>query len=85
MTRTWALELSRYGIRVNAIAPGFIDTVLTQQVPAEVREKFIHQIPLRRMGQPEEIADLVAFLVSDSSSYITGQCIQIDGGLSVGV
>jgi len=85
MTYTWAVELAKYNINVNAIAPGFIDSVLTQQVPADIKEKFIQRVPLKRMGQPEEIANLIAFLVSDQASYITGQCIQIDGGLSVGV
>jgi 3-oxoacyl-(acyl-carrier-protein) reductase len=85
LTRTWALELARYDINVNAIAPGLIDSVLTQQVPAEVKEKFIARIPLKRIGDPDDIANLIAFLVSDQSSYITGQCIQIDGGLSNGV
>jgi 3-oxoacyl-[acyl-carrier protein] reductase len=85
MTRTWALELARYSINVNVIAPGFFDTFLTQQIPADVKEKFLNRIPLRRMGNPEEIAALVAFLSSDESSYITGQVIQMDGGLSVGI
>jgi 3-oxoacyl-(acyl-carrier-protein) reductase len=84
MTRTWALELARHGITANAIAPGLIDSVLTQQIPAEVKEKFVARIPLKRIGQPEEIASLVAFLASEQAAYITGQCIQIDGGLSVG-
>ncbi len=85
MTRTWALELARYGITANAIAPGLIESVLTQQIPAEVKEKFVQKIPLKRIGRPEEIAGLVAYLVSDDASYITGQCIQIDGGLSTGI
>jgi 3-oxoacyl-(acyl-carrier-protein) reductase len=85
MTRTWALELARYNINVNAIAPGLIDSVLTQQVPAEVKEKFVQRIPLKRIGNPEDIANLIAFLVSEQASYITGQCIQIDGGLTAGV
>jgi 3-oxoacyl-[acyl-carrier protein] reductase len=85
MTRTWAVELSRYNINVNAVAPGFIDSVLTQQIPAEVKEKFLQRIPLKRIGQPEDIARLISFLVSDSSSYITGQCIHIDGGLTAGI
>lgn len=85
MTYTWALELSKYNINVNAIAPGFIDSVLTQQIPEEIKEKFIQRIPLKRMGEPQDIANLIAFLVSDDASYITGQCIHIDGGLSVGI
>ncbi|MGZ3697420.1 MAG: 3-oxoacyl-ACP reductase FabG [Bdellovibrionota bacterium] len=85
LTRTWAIELARYGINVNAIAPGFIDSVLTQQVPADVKEKIIQNIPLKRIGAPDDIANLIAFLSSDLSSYVTGQVIQIDGGLSVGI
>jgi len=84
LTRTWALELARYGIGVNAIAPGLIDSALTQAIPPEVKEKFIQRIPHKRIGQPEEIASLVAFLASDEAAYITGQCIQIDGGLTTG-
>ena len=85
MTSTWALELARHNINVNAIAPGIIDSVLTQQIPAEIKEKFIARIPLKRIGEPKDIANLVAFLVSDDASYITGQCIQIDGGLGSGI
>lgn len=85
MTSSWALELARYQINVNAIAPGFIDSVLTQQIPAEIKEKFIQRIPLKRIGQPNDIAQLITFLVSDEASYITGQCIHIDGGLSTGI
>lgn len=85
MTSTWALELAKYNIQVNAIAPGFIDSVLTQQIPSEVKDKFIQRIPLKRIGQPEDIANLVYFLVSNESSYITGQTIHCDGGLSAGV
>ncbi len=85
MTRTWALELARHGINVNAIAPGMIDSALTQAVPKEVMEKFLNRIPMKRIGQATDIAALVTFLASDDASYITGQCIQIDGGLTVGV
>jgi len=85
MTETWALELSRYGINVNAVAPGFIDSAMTQAMPQEIREKFVQRIPLKRMGTAEDIANLVAFLVGPDSSYITGQTIYIDGGLSTGV
>jgi 3-oxoacyl-(acyl-carrier-protein) reductase len=84
LTRTWALELSRYQINVNAIAPGLIDTQMTQAIPAEVKEKFIAKIPMRRIGKPEDIAAIVCFLASDEANYVTGQCIQIDGGLTVG-
>lgn len=85
MTRTWALELARYGIRANAIAPGFIDTVLTQQIPAEIREKLIARVPLKRIGQPEDIARAVSFLAGASGAYITGQVLHVDGGLTTGV
>ncbi len=84
LTRTWALELARYQINVNAIAPGLIDTQMTQAIPAEVKEKFINKIPMRRIGKPEDIAAIVCFLASDEANYITGQCIQIDGGLTTG-
>lgn len=85
MTRTMALELAKFGITVNAIAPGFFESALTQAIPAEVKEKFIQRIPLRRIGDPSEIASLVAFLASDEAAYFTGQTFFIDGGLSVGI
>jgi 3-oxoacyl-(acyl-carrier-protein) reductase len=84
LTRTWALELARYQINVNAIAPGLIDTQMTQAIPPEVKEKFLAKIPLHRIGKPEDIAALVCFLASDEANYVTGQCIQIDGGLTTG-
>ena len=84
MTRTWALELARAGINVNAIAPGLIETQMTDAIPAEVKDKFLAKIPMKRMGKPEDIAALVTFLASDEAHYITGQCIQIDGGLTTG-
>lgn len=84
LTRTWALELARYQINVNAIAPGLIDTQMTQAIPAEVKEKFIARIPMRRIGKPEDIAAIICFLASDEANYVTGQCIQIDGGLTTG-
>lgn len=85
MTCTWALELARYGIRANAIAPGLVESVLTRQIPPELRDKFLKKIPLGRIGEPSEIASLVAFLASDASSYVTGQVIHACGGLSVGI
>ncbi len=84
MTRTWALELSRYQINVNAVAPGLIDTQMTQAIPAEVKDKFINKIPMRRIGKPDDIAAMICFLSSDEANYVTGQCIQVDGGLTTG-
>jgi 3-oxoacyl-[acyl-carrier protein] reductase len=85
MTRTWALELSKLGIRVNAIAPGFMKTRMTAGIPEEIVEVFKKKIPLRRMGTPEDLANLATFLVSEESAYLTGQVIHLDGGLSVGI
>jgi 3-oxoacyl-[acyl-carrier protein] reductase len=82
MTRALALEMAPR-VRVNAIAPGLIGTEMTMAIPVEVREKMIDTIPLGRMGTPEEVADLAAFLVSDSSSYLTGEVIVIGGGRSL--
>ena len=80
MTKTWALELSKYNINVNAIAPGLIATEMTQTIPQEIREKMTAMVPLARMGLPEEIADLACFLSSQDSSYIQGEVININGG-----
>ncbi len=82
MTRALALELAPR-VRVNAIAPGLIATEMTMAIPAEVLEKMVVAVPLGRMGTPEEVADLAAFLVSDSSSYLTGEVIVIGGGRSL--
>lgn len=78
MTKSLAKELGPKGIFVNAIAPGLVDTDMIRDVD---REQIIKNIPLRRIGQPEDIAGLVLFLCSDLNSYITGQTIVIDGGL----
>ena len=85
MTSTWALELARHGITANAIAPGFIETHLVQQMPPEIITKLVNRIPLKRMGKPEDIAYAVAFLASDEAGYISGQCLHVDGALSVGI
>ena len=82
LTRTNAMELSSRGITVNAVAPGFIDTDMTAKLSPEVREKYAAQIPLGRLGQPEDVAKLVSFLASDDAKYITGQIIGVDGGLN---
>lgn len=85
MTKTWAKELARKGvqIRVNAVAPGFIKTPMTEKVPEKILQALNEKIPLGRMGEPEEVAKLYLFLASDDSSYITGQVIGIDGGLVI--
>jgi len=80
MTKTWALELSRYGINVNAIAPGLIETDMTASIPAPVLQNLTNRIPLKRMGSTTEIANLICFLASDDSSYIQGEVIHINGG-----
>jgi 3-oxoacyl-[acyl-carrier protein] reductase len=82
LTRTNAMELASRGITVNAVAPGFIDTDMTAKLGAEIREKYASQIPLGRLGQPEDVAKLVVFLASDDAKYITGQIIGVDGGLN---
>ncbi|MDR2692093.1 MAG: 3-oxoacyl-[acyl-carrier-protein] reductase [Dysgonamonadaceae bacterium] len=82
LAKSIAKELGSRGIRANAIAPGFIITEMTHQLSDEVREEWIKQIPLRRGGKPEDVADVALFLASDLSSYVTGQVIQIDGGMN---
>lgn len=84
MTKTWALEFARYGIRVNAVAPGFTATEMVTTIPDEIQQKLMAQIPLRRFATPEEIAQAYAFLASDEASYITGQVLYVDGGLTAG-
>jgi 3-oxoacyl-[acyl-carrier protein] reductase len=81
LTKTLAREVASRGIRVNAIAPGFIDTEMTRVLDEEVRQKLIEQIPLARLGLPEDVARCVNFLVSGKSSYITGQVINLNGGM----
>jgi 3-oxoacyl-[acyl-carrier protein] reductase len=81
LTKTLAREVASRGIRVNAVAPGFIDTEMTRVLDETVRQKLIEQIPLSRLGLPEDVARCVSFLVSDKSSYITGQVINLNGGM----
>ena len=76
-------EVGSRGIRANAIAPGFIDTAMTQQLPEDIRKEWINKIPLRRGGTVEDIANVATFLASDMSSYVTGQVIQVDGGMNM--
>ncbi len=76
-------EMGSRGIRANSIAPGFIETVMTHQLPEEVRKDWMQKIPLRRGGQAEDVANVALFLASDLSSYVTGQVIQVDGGMNM--
>ncbi|MFL0270203.1 3-oxoacyl-[acyl-carrier-protein] reductase [Candidatus Clostridium radicumherbarum] len=80
-TKSIAKEIGARGITVNAIAPGFITTDMTDVLSDKVKEKLIENIPLKKLGSPEDIANCVAFLVSDYASYITGQVINVDGGM----
>ena len=81
LTKSVARELGSRGIAVNAVAPGFINTEMTKNLPEKVKESFLAQIPMGRMGEPEEVAETVYWLASDSATYITGQVIHISGGL----
>lgn len=81
LTKTLALELAAKNITVNCIAPGLINTDIIKTVPEKQMEAFIQNIPMHRVGEPEEVAALVAFLASDETAYISGQCIEINGAL----
>ena len=81
LTKSMAKELASRNINVNAIAPGFINTDMTKKLPEKVRENLQQQIPLKRLGTVEDIAKVVYFLVSDAANYITGQVINVDGGM----
>lgn len=81
MTKTWAKEFASRGVRVNAIAPGFINSDMTAVIPEEIKEKFKSNIPMGRFGEPEDIANVCVFLSSEMSTYITGQVLVVDGGM----
>ena len=82
-TKTWSRELGPKGIRVNAVAPGFVDTPILATIPDKVLQQMREQVPLQRLGRPEEIANVYAFLASDEASYIHGAVIEVSGGMTV--
>ncbi len=82
-TKTWARELGPKGIRVNAVAPGFIETPILATIPDKVLDELRQRVPLHRLGRPEEIASVYAFLASDDASYVNGAVIEVSGGMSV--
>ena len=82
-TKTWSRELGPKGIRVNAVAPGFIATPILSTIPEKVIHEMMDRVPLKRLGQPEDIANVYAFLASDEASYINGTVIEVAGGLTV--
>jgi 3-oxoacyl-[acyl-carrier protein] reductase len=84
MTKTWARELGRYKIRVNAVAPGFIATEILASMPEKVIEGMVSHTPLGRMGKPEDIANTYLWLASDAASFVHGAVISVDGGLVLG-
>jgi 3-oxoacyl-[acyl-carrier protein] reductase len=81
MTKTWARELGRYNVRVNAVAPGFIATEMVTAMPEKVLQGMVAHTPLGRMGKPEDIAEAYFWLASDAASFITGTVLSVDGGL----
>ena len=82
-TKTWSRELGPKGVRVNAVAPGFIATPILSTIPEKVIAEMAQRVPLRRLGQPEEIANVYAFLASDEASYINGEVIEVSGGMTL--
>ncbi len=83
MTKTWAKEFGKYGITVNAVAPGFIATDMVKSMPEKVLDMMKGKAPLNRLGQPEDIANAYAFLASDEASFISGTCLSVDGAVTI--
>ncbi len=83
LTKSMARELASRGIRVNAIAPGFIQSAMTLALSDETKKEIVKQIPLQTLGEPEDVANMVAFLASEDSRYVTGQVLVVDGGMSI--
>ncbi len=84
MTKTWARELGKHGIRVNAVAPGFIATEILAAMPQKVLDGMVAHTPIGRMGRPEEIAEAYLWLASDAASFVHGAVLSVDGGLVTG-
>ena len=84
MTRTWARELGKYNIRVNAVAPGFIGTDMIRTMPPEILDKMVQRTPMGRLGNPEDVANAYAWLASDEASFVHGTVLSIDGGVVLG-
>ena len=82
-TKTWSRELGPKGVRVNAVAPGFVETPILSTIPEKVLDHMREQVPLHRLGKPEEIANVYAFLASDEASYVNGAVIEVSGGMTV--
>ena len=83
LTKTWAKEFGSRGVRVNAVAPGFVQTAMTEQLPEEIRQKAMDSIPLKRFATTQDIAKAVMFLASEDASYITGHILAVNGGLYI--
>ncbi len=81
LTKSLAKELAPRGVTVNAVAPGFIQTKMTEKLPDNVREEYLRFIPMKDFGQPQDVANVVAFLASDDARYVTGEVIRVDGGM----
>ncbi|QOY89820.1 SDR family oxidoreductase [Paludibaculum fermentans] len=84
MTKTWARELGKYQIRVNAVAPGFIATEMVKQMPEKILQGMVGRTPIGRMGRPEDIANAYVWLASEAASFVTGTVLSVDGGVVVG-
>ena len=83
LTKSVARELASRGICVNAVAPGWIDTDMTQNLPEKAKEALLGRIPMGRIGSPKDVAEVVAFLAGDEAGYVTGQVICVDGGMAI--